>query len=43
MHHKYDAKPVETFWENNQRPEFLLMLLPKVVQKLSFEAQNLHT
>ena len=29
------AKPVEKFWENDKRPEFLLILGPKVAPKLS--------
>ena len=29
-----DAKPVKTFWENDQRPEFLLILGPKMAPKL---------
>ena len=31
---KTDAKPEETFWENVQRPEFVLILGPKVALKL---------
>ena len=31
---KTDVNPVKTFWENDQRPEFSLILGPKVIQKL---------
>ena len=31
---KTDVKPVENIWENHHRPEFLLVLGPKVAQKL---------
>ena len=34
MYTKTDAKPVEKFWENYQRPEFWLIWGPKVAQKL---------
>ena len=34
MYTKTDAKPAKNFWENDQRPEFLLILAPKVAQKL---------
>ena len=29
MYTKTEVKPVENFWENDQRPEFLLILRPK--------------
>ena len=34
MYTKTDAKPVENFWKNDQRPEGLLILGPKVAQNL---------
>ena len=34
MKTKTDAKTVEIFWENDQRPKFLLILGPKVGPKL---------
>ena len=34
MHTETDAKPVGNFWENDQRPEFLLIWGPKVAKKL---------
>ena len=40
---KTDTKPVENCWENDQRPDFLLILVPKVTQKWASEAHILHT
>ena len=34
MYTKTDAKPVEIFLENDRRPEYLLILGPKVAHKL---------
>ena len=34
MRSNTDVKPVKTFWENYPRPEFWLILVLKVAQKL---------
>ena len=43
MYIKTDVKPVEIFWENDQRPEFLLIWEPKGPKNWASEAHILHT
>ena len=43
MYTKTDTKPVEKFWENYERPEFLLIMGPKWSKNWASEAHNLHT
>ena len=43
MYTKTDAKPMENVWQNDQIPEFLLILGPKVAQNWAFEAHILNT
>ena len=43
MQTKTDVKPVENFWQNDQRPEFLLIWGPKWPKNWTSEAHILHT
>ena len=38
-----DMKPVKTFWENDQRPEFVIIFGSKWLQNLASEAHIPHT